>query len=426
MSDNILSRRRKVLGSHAPLFYDEPLQLVRGEGVWVEDSDGRRYLDVYNNVPHVGHCHPHVTEAICSQARKLNIHTRYLHEKVVEYAEMLTSTFADPLSVAAFTCTGTEANELALRMARFASGHTGIIVSDFSYHGNSMTLAGATTALPAPEALAAHVRAIPIPDLIHSTMSSEALKKDALDKLAVAIKSLNDDGYGIAALLVDSIFSTEGLPQTAAGFVEDAVELIRAAGGYFISDEVQPGFGRMGDHMWGHQAFKVTPDFATMGKPMGNGHPIGGVVTRAELLESFGSDALYFNTFGGNPVSAAAGVAVLEVIQNERLTENASIVGAYLNEGLERIRSRHEKVGSVRGRGLFCGLEIVHDKSTFKPHPEEARRIVNDMKANGVLISKIGRYDNILKMRPPMVFSHNNADLLLDTLDSVLTGTVRG
>lgn len=422
MTNSLLTRRQEVLGNHAPLFYDEPLHLVRGEGVWVEDKSGRRYLDVYNNVPHVGHCHPRVTDAICAQARILNIHTRYLHEKVVEYAESLTATFAAELSVASFTCTGTEANELALRMARFASGSTGLIVSDFSYHGNSATLAGATTALPAPEALAANVRAISIPDVIHSTVSPRELKSEYLAKVSAAIKSLEDDGFGVSALLIDSIFSSEGLPQIPDGFVEDAVELVRNAGGYFISDEVQPGFGRMGDHMWGHQAYAVTPDFATMGKPMGNGHPMGGVVTRADLLEAFGSKAVYFNTFGGNPVSAAAGIAVLEILKDERLMENAREVGAYLQNGLERLRIRHEQVGSVRGRGLFFGLEIVRDKSTLAPHADEARRIVNEMKARGILISKIGRYDNVLKMRPPMVFSLQNADLLLETLDLILAG----
>lgn len=422
MNDTLLSRRQKVLGSKFPLFYDEPLHLVRGEGVWVYDEGGRRYLDVYNNVPHVGHCHPRVVDAICLQARTLNLHTRYLHDLVVEYAELLTATFAEPLSVVSFTCTGTEANELALRMARFASGSTGIIVSDFSYHGNSATLAGATTALPAPESLAANVRAIRIPDLNHSEMSPQALKDDSLAKVREAIHSLQDEGFGVCALLVDAIFSSEGLPLVPEGYIEGAVELVRNAGGYFISDEVQPGFGRMGDHMWGHQAYSVTPDFATMGKPMGNGHPIGGVVTSADLLETFGSEALYFNTFGGNPVSAAAGIAVLEIIKDERLIENAQRVGAYLQNGLELLRSRHEQVGSVRGRGLFFGLEIVRDKHSMSPWPDEARRIINEMKKHGVLISKIGPHDNILKMRPPMVFSIQNADLLLETLESVLSG----
>lgn len=418
----LLERRQRVLGRHAVMFYDNPLHLVRGRGVWVEDADGRRYLDVYNNVPHVGHCHPVVTEAICRQARELNIHTRYLHEKVVEYAERLTATFADPLSLAMFTCTGTEANELAIRMARYLTGGTGLIVSDFSYHGNSITLAGAGTGIAAPEALAPNVRAVPIPDLIHAGPDAdpENLAADYADRVAEAIRSLENDGIKVAAFLVDTIFSTEGLRKVPPGYLEQAVAHVRAAGGMFIADEVQPGFGRMGDRMWGHEGFDLVPDFVTMGKPMGNGHPIAGVVTTADIAERFTSHAMYFNTFGGNPVSAAAGLAVLDVLEQERLLENARNVGAYIQQGLQQLCAKHSIAGAVRGQGLFFGLELVTDRTTMRPATAEARRVINMMRERGVLISRIGAADNVLKMRPPMPFSTADADVLIETLDGVL------
>jgi 4-aminobutyrate aminotransferase-like enzyme len=418
----LLGRRRRVLGRHSPLFYETPLHAVRAEGVWVEDAEGRRYLDVYNNVPHVGHCHPHVTKALSDAATRLNIHTRYLHEGIVAYAERLTATFDPALSVAAFTCTGTEANELALRIARFCSGARGVIVSDYSYHGNSTALAELTTGLPAPEALAPYIRAVPVPDLHRAGPDADpaALARDYADKVAAAVRSLNESGHGVAAILFDTLFSTEGLPQVPAGYVEQAVAHVRAAGGYFIADEVQPGFGRMGDHMWGYQAYGIVPDFVTMGKPMGNGHPLAGVVLRQDLLDRFGEVALYFNTFAGNPVSAAVGAAVLDVIEQEKLVDNARTVGAHIQAGLNQLAQRHAIVAAVRGRGLYFGLELVRDRATREPATAETERIVNRMRERGVLISRIGPHSNVLKMRPPLPFSIDNANLLLTTLDIVL------
>ncbi|UVK48094.1 aminotransferase class III-fold pyridoxal phosphate-dependent enzyme (plasmid) [Mesorhizobium sp. AR07] len=415
---DLLERRYSVLGRHSPLFYDEPLHLVRGNGVWVEDAGGRRYLDVYNNVPHVGHCHPDVVEALCRQAGMINIHTRYLHENVVAYAERLTATFHPDLSVAMLTCTGTEANELALRIARFITGGEGIIVSDFSYHGNSASLAAATTGLPAPEALGPHVRAVPIPDLHHADADPEALARDYAARVDEAVRSLQAAGYKPAAILLDTIFSTEGLPLLPKTYLEQAVAHVRAAGGLFIADEVQPGLGRMGDHMWGHQAFDVVPDFVTMGKSLGNGHPLAALVTRPDYLDAFAAEALYFNTFAGNPVSAAVGSAVLDVIEQEDLMGNARRVGAHLQKGLRALPERHGRIASVRGRGLFFGLEFL--TKTKAPAAAETRRLINLMRERGVLISKIGPHDNILKMRPPLPFSMENADLLLSTLDDAI------
>ena len=418
----LLERRQHVLGRHAILFYDEPLHLVRGEGVWVYDAEGRRYLDVYNNVPHVGHCHPHVVEALCKQASILNLHTRYLHENVVEYAERLTSTFDDALSTAMFCCTGTEANELALRISRFCTGNKGIIVSNFSYHGNSAALAEATTGLPAPEALAPHVRAVPIPDPYRAPagQSLSDLADEYAGYVELAVKSLQEAGFGVSALLIDTLFSTEGLLAVPPGYLEKAVEHVRRAGGLFIADEVQPGFGRTGEHMWGHQSYDVVPDFVTLGKPMGNGHPLAGMITRSDLVEAFSSKALYFNTFGGNPVSSAVGMAVLDVIERERLVDNAHNVGQHVRQGLLALKDKHDIIGDVRGKGLFFGIELVKDRATKEPASAETRRLVNLLRERGILISKIGPAENILKMRPPMVFTKENADLLLSTLDMAL------
>lgn len=414
----LLARRHRVLGQHSPLMYDAPLHIVRGEGVWVEDVHGRQYLDVYNNVPHVGHCHPHVVEAICRQAGTLNVHTRYLHENVVKYAERLTATFDPSLSVAMFTCTGTEANELALRIARFVSGGTGVIVSSFSYHGNSAALAAVTTGLPAPESLAPHARAVSIPDLNHFEGDPAQLAQDYADRVGEAVQSLKAVGIKPAAILFDSLFSTEGLPRVPEGFLEQAVAHVREAGGLFIADEVQGGLGRTGEHMWSHQAYGVVPDLVTLGKPLGNGHPLAGVIARPDLLEAFASRALYFNTFAGNPVSAAAGLAVLDVMERENLMENAKSIGRYLQRDLSRLAMKHDLIGSVRGNGLFFGLELLRGRGI--PATQETKRLVNVMRDKGVLINRIGPHDNVLKMRPPMPFSKANAERLLSTLNDAL------
>ncbi|MHA3791691.1 aminotransferase class III-fold pyridoxal phosphate-dependent enzyme [Sphingomonas sp. YL-JM2C] len=420
--EELLERRQRVLGRNAPLFYERPVHLVKGKGVWVTDADGRDYLDVYNNVPCVGHCHPHVVEAIAAQAGILNIHTRYLHETVVRYAERLTATFDASLNSAVFTCSGTESNELALRMARFRTGGEGVIVSDFCYHGNSKMVAELTTCFPVPEPFPAYARKVPVPDPYRDRqgMSDEQLADHFAAKVAEAVGSLQAAGIKVAALLIDTLFANEGLPELVPGYAAKAVEIVRKAGGLFICDEVQAGFGRTGDAMWGHQLNGVVPDIVTLGKPMGNGHPLAGVITSSDLVDEFGKVANYFNTFGGNPVSAAAGMAVLDVLEGEKLLENARTTGAYVRAGLERLKDKHAIVGNVRGSGLFFGLDLVHDDADRSPATAECKRLINLMRDRGVLISRIGRYDNILKMRPPMVFAKEHADILLSTLDDAL------
>ncbi|MEK7266065.1 MAG: aminotransferase class III-fold pyridoxal phosphate-dependent enzyme [Pseudomonadota bacterium] len=418
---DLLERRYRVMGKHSPLFYDRPLHIVRGEGVWVFDNEGRAFLDVYNNVPCVGHCHPHVVGAIARQAATLNLHTRYLNDVVVDYAERLTATFAAPLDAVMFTCSGTESNELALRLARFHTGGEGIIVSDFSYHGNSETLSALTSCFPTPEPFPRHARAIPIPDPARERRPDGELADIYASYVRDAVRSLQSNGVKIAALLIDSFFANEGLPEPVPGFVEKAVEIVRDAGGVFICDEVQAGFARTGGAMWGHQLTSAMPDIVTLGKPMGNGHPVAGVVTRIDLVNEFGAAANYFNTFGGNPVSAAAGAAVLDVIEAEGLLENSRRSGDYVRAGLERLKSKHSIIDNVRGRGLFFGLELVKGDAQASPASAEAKRVINIMRDKGVLISRIGRHDNILKMRPPLVFSTAHADILLSALDDALS-----
>jgi 4-aminobutyrate aminotransferase-like enzyme len=423
-TEELLQRRYRVLGRGSPLFYDKPLHLVRGEGVWLYDAEGRRYLDAYNNVPHVGHCHPHVVEAIARQAATLNTHTRYLHEGIVRYAERLTATFDPELTMMFLACTGSEANEIAMRMATVCTGHRGIICTRFAYHGNTTAVAQISTVFPPPEGMGEHIRAVPVPDSYRDSRDAAgALLPDAwLQSIESACESLRTSGQGVAAILVDTIFSSEGLPELPPEFMTKAVEIVRRAGGIYIADEVQPGFGRTGAHMWGYQRYGVVPDVVTLGKPMANGHPVSGVVARAELATEFARRVMYFNTFGGNPVSCAAAEAVLDVLEKERLQENARVVGDYALGGLRRLMSKHDLIGDVRGRGLFFGAELVKDRRNRTPATDETRRIVNTMREHGVLISRIGVHDNVLKIRPPMPFSKDNADLLLSTLDDALRG----
>jgi len=419
----LIARRERLLGPGNPLFYDNPVHLVRGEGVWLYDADGRRYLDCYNNVPHVGHCHPHVVEAITRQASTLNTHTRYLDETILDYAERLIGTFDDPLSTAVFACTGSEANEIALRMAHVATGASGLIVTNHAYHGNTTAVSQLSTIMPPVEGLGRHVRTIPPPDSYRPLrgLKGEKLASAYAYEVARAIDSLEADGLKLSAILVCPFFANEGFPDVPPDFMTQAIEHVRNAGGLYIADEVQPGFGRTGNHMWGYMAHGVVPDICTMGKPMGNGHPLSGVVARQDLVAEFREQVKYFNTFGGNAVSCAAGMAVLDVIEEEGLMENARVVGDYVKQRLRGLQEKHDLIGDVRGRGLFFGAELVLDRVTKEPAGEETKRIVNAMREKGVLLSRIGPHDSILKMRPPMPFSQDNADQLLSTLDDVLS-----
>jgi 4-aminobutyrate aminotransferase-like enzyme len=419
-STDLLARRKKLLGAAYSLFYADPVHIVRGEGVWLFGADGRKYLDMYNNVPHVGHCHPHVVKAICEQAATLNTHTRYLHENVLDYAERLVAKFTDALDTAMFCCTGSEANELALRIARKVTGGEGLIVTDFAYHGNTKAIHEISTeSCPASE-LPPYVVTVPTPDCYRGEYRGADAGARYAAHVQNAVDTLTERGFKPAAFVIDTIISSGGVVRPPAGYLKTAADIIRAAGGLFVADEVQPGFGRTGKNFWGYEADAVEPDIVTMGKPMGNGHPIAAVVTRAELTRTFSRHDHYFNTFGGNPVSCAAALAVLDVIENENLKQKALEVGEHLVAGLQSLAARHDVIGDVRGNGLFIAVEFVRDRAARLPDAAVAGQVVNELRQRGVLTGAIGPDNNILKLRPPLVINKAEADLMLATLDDVL------
>jgi len=419
---DLLARRARLLGPNVSTFYDDPVHLVRGEGVWVWDAEGRKYLDCYNNVPHVGHCHPHVVEAICRQASTLNTHTRYLHEGILDYVERLTATFEDDLSTAIMVCTGSEANDIALRMAEAVTGKRGVIATDHTYHGNTTVVAQLSrTNIPATGD-GSHVRHVPAPDS-YRPLGGEGGMAHAqafADSVRAAIDDLEASGHGFAGIILCPAFLNEGFPMLESGWLDPALAEVRKRGGIFIADEVQPGFARNGERFWGHQRIGATPDVVTMGKPMGNGHPVAAVVTRPDIMAAFRKSFRYFNTFGGNPVSCAAAAAVLDVIEQEGLQENARVVGAYAKAGLTKLAGKYDWIGDVRGYGLFFGAEIVTDRATKAPAPAYVARVANEMRRRGVLLNRLGIHYNTLKIRPPMPFTTAYADLLLGLLDEVL------
>src|SRR5882757_3133875 len=411
-------RRLRSFGSVSVLFYQEPIRMERAEGVWMFDAEGRRYLDLYNNVPSVGHSHPHVVEAIRRQAGRLNTHTRYLNDVVDSYAERLLATFPPDIDHLVLTCTGSEANDLALRMAKVATGRAGFIVTETAYHGNTTAVTDVSPSSRPGQPLPSHVRVVPAPEMFRNPVGDPGRR--FVDSVAAAITDLEQSGVGFAGLLVDTIFSSDGVYAEPAGFLASTIKLVHERQGLFIADEVQPGFGRTGAAMWGYARHGVVPDIVTMGKPMGNGFPMGGVALRAPLLNCFAAEVKYFNTFGGNPVAAAAGLAVLDVIEDEGLLQNAREVGRHLMDGLREIGNRHIQIGDVRGAGLFIGLELVLDRETKAPAPEIASHLINNFRQRGILVGAAGRYGNTLKIRPPLCFTKDNADMFINACDEVL------
>ena len=417
---HLVARRARLLGPAYRLFYDEPFHPVRGDGVWLYDAAGTPWLDAYNNVVCVGHAHPRVVEAIARQAAVLNTHTRYLHDGILDYAERLLATMPAALGHATFTCTGSEANDLALRIAGAHTGGTGLVVTRWAYHGVTSALACASPSLGAHVRLGDHVRLVDAP----SGGDADTGRRFA-EGVRAAIADLRAHGLKPAALMVDTVFSSDGVFTGPAGFLAEAVAAIREAGGVFIADEVQPGFGRTGEAFWGFQRHGVVPDIATLGKPMGNGHPVAGLAVRPDVMRAFGQASRYFNTFGGNPVSMAAAAAVLDVIEDERLQCNALAVGNYLRERLAALAERHALVGEVRGAGLFVAVELVSDRATRAPATAQAARVVNALRRRQVLLSATGPDAHVLKIRPPLVFRREHADLLVARLYEVLSDVER-
>jgi 4-aminobutyrate aminotransferase-like enzyme len=415
---DLLSRRERALGPRMTTFYREPVEIVRGAGVRLWDAEGREYLDAYNNVPHVGHGHPLVVAAIANQLATLNTHTRYLHEGIVAYAERLTATLGAGLDVLTMVCTGSEANDMALRMGWAMTGKTGLIGTDATYHGNTHLVSQFSAGRTPIGGRVDWVRRVPAPDSLRPLGGSADGQAEAFAaEVARAIEALEAAGHGFAALILDPFFANEGFPDLPPGFLAPTQAVVRAAGGLIIADEVQPGFGRTGGHFWGHQRIGLTPDIVTMGKPMGNGYPVAGVVTRPEIVETFRRDFGYFNTFAGTPVAAAAASAVLDVIEAEGLQTNAAQVGAHLLAGLRALD--HPRIADVRGAGLFVGVEFT-EPGGLEPAPDFTAEAVERMRERGVLMGRIGRGGNILKIRPPMVFARENADHLVTSLAAVL------
>ncbi|MEG6507379.1 aspartate aminotransferase family protein [Methyloligella sp. 2.7D] len=413
--DPLLQRHLANSGAASVLFYQEPIEMVSARGVWMEDAGGTRYLDFYNNVPSVGHCHPRVVEAVSAQIATLNIHTRYLNAKLEAYIEALKATLPDALSNVVLACSGSEANDLAMRVAMKATDARGFVVTDQAYHGNTALVTEVSPAAFLQGALPDHVVAIPAPDL--ANFEGEDLGEAFASALSEAAAELKRRGHGFAGFICDSIFSSDGIFPGDPGFLQKAVAATHAAGGLYIADEVQPGFARTGEAFWGFGRHGVTPDIVTMGKPMGNGFPMAGMVARPDLLAGFCNDVGYFNTFGGNPVAACAGLAVLEVIAEEGLQENARLVGGHLKEKLDGLAETIDTIGAVRGAGLFIGVDIETDGA---PDAAKAKRIIEGLKQRRVLAGAAGKHANTLKLRPPLCLSEQDADFFFEALAETL------
>ncbi len=421
-TESLIAARDRILGPAYRLFYQRPVHLVRGEGTRLYDADGACYLDAYNNVASVGHCHPHVVEAVTRQLSTLNTHTRYLHGGIVDYSQRLLDTLRsegpDEIDQVMYACTGSEVNDLALRVAEMYTGAKGVIVTTDAYHGNTAAVTAISPSIGGATVLGEHVRTVPPPDS-YRVPADELADRFTAD-VVTAIDKLVASGAGFSALIVDTIFSSDGIyPDPSV--LAPAVAAVRRAGGVFIADEVQPGFGRTGDAMWGFMRHGVVPDLVTMGKPMGNGMPIAAMAARSEVLDAFAREVPYFNTFGGNPVTVAAAAAVLDVIEDEKLMRNAAEVGGQLRTELTRLGADHPRIGDVRGTGLYVGIEVIDE--TGAPDRAGARALVNAMRERRVLISVCGRDGNVLKIRPPMVFSSTDVDWFCTEFAGALTSS---
>lgn len=409
----LVDRREALLAPGYRLFYERPLEFVRGHGTKLFTRDGDEYLDVYNNVPSVGHAHPRVVAAIAEQAARVNTHTRYLHASLAEYAETLLAALPAGLDSLSLTCTGSEANDLALRVARHATGHRGVLVTRHAYHGVTASVAEVSPSLGGPDSIGPDVRLIAPP-----VGDGGAMIEDARH----AIDSLVASGAGVAALLIDTSFASDGFiaPSAAtAASLDQVARAVHAAGGLVIADEVQPGFGRLGPALWGSALHGLEPELLTLGKPMGNGYPVAALAARRSVMESFGRDARYFNTFAGTPVAVAAARSTWEVLHDEGLPAHAERAGENLLAGLHEVASRHPHATNARGRGLYAALDIVHAESG---EPDEATtiRLVNALRERRVLISASGPHNAALKIRPPLPFSDGDRDRFLTELDAAL------
>ena len=422
--EDLLKSRRRHISRAMSIAYREPLKMVRGAGQYLYDDRGRPFLDMVNNVCHVGHCHPRVIEAGQRQMARLNTNTRYLYDGLTEYAERLCATLPEPLDTCFFVNSGSEANELAIRMAMTHTGRSDLVVLDGAYHGHTLRLIAASPYkfMGAGGAGGAEpwVHVAPLPDGYrgvhkgHDQAAGVAYGDDLGGVIAEA-------GGRTAAFLAETLPSCGGLIVPPPGYFKTAYHHVRAASALCIADEVQVGFGRVGTHFWAFEAYNVAPDIVVMGKPIGNGHPMAAVVTTRDVAESFANGMEFFSTFGGNPVSCAIGLAVLDVIQDEHLQQHALKAGRRLRKGLARLAERHPLIGEVRGAGLFVGVELVRDRDTLEPAPAEAAELVEQMKARGILLSTEGPLHNVIKIKPPMVLTDDDIDMTVRVLDDELS-----
>lgn len=421
----IIAKRKNKLGRSLSLSYQKPLKIVRGYLQYLYDQNGRRFLDTANNVPHVGHQHPKVVKAAQRQIGVLNTNTRYLHEEIIQFADELLSTFPPELSVCHFVNSGSEANELAIRMTRAYTGQKDMIVEEVGYHGNTNACIEISSykfdgkgGSGAPD----HIHVVPMPDTYRGKYRKDDPKAGIhyAEYIMQAINKVQRERRGIAGFICESILSCAGQIVLPNDYLKTAYQYIREAGGLCIADEVQVGFGRVGEAFWGFELQGVIPDIVTMGKPIGNGHPLAAVVCTKEVADAFANGMEYFNTFGGNPVSCSIGREVLKIVKEEGLQENARKVGAYLTKGLKQLQEKYSIIGDVRGSGLFLGFELVKDQTALTPAPEQAAYLANRMREYGILMSTDGLYHNVIKIKPPMCFKQDNVNFLLETLDIVL------
>lgn len=415
---DLIKRRNAAFGRGAKLFYEKPLHLTRGEGAYLFDTGGRRYVDMYNNVPCVGHAHPRIVEAMTRQQGTLNTHSRYLHESAIALAERLTA-LQRVTESAVFSCSGTEAVEVALRMAQIATGARGIICTNHTYHGNN-ALVGALTNLSVDDRRHAGLRSIPFPETyrpIEHGLSGAALADAYIARLRAAIDELQAEGAGIAALILCPILANEGLPDIPEGFMGKAMHEVKSAGGLIIADEVQAGYGRTGQ-WWGYDAVGLIPDIVVTGKPMGAGLPLAATTARRDLVEAFRAETRYFNTFAASPLQGEVGLAVIDTLESEGMIDNARTVGAALKAGLMESMGRWDSIGDVRGVGLFIGIEFVDGGGA--PDKPLAFDVVCRLRDHGFLISIDGAFNNMVKIRPPLPLQAADAAAFLDAFDVVM------
>jgi len=420
---SIQKLRKKHIAPSFSVSYDKPLHIVFGKGQYLYDSDGNKFLDAVNNIQHIGHSHPKVIEAIEIQSKKLNVNTRYLDETIVKYAKELVQKLPVDLEVCYFTNSGSESNDLALRIARMLSKSKETIVLDGAYHGHTSALIEVSPykfnglgGSGCPD----FVHVVSRPDPYRGKYTGQNCFKEYLVELDNVLNKIKIKNKGVASFIVEPIMGCGGQIIFPSGFLSKAFKLVRENGGICIADEVQIGFGRMGSNYWGFETENVIPDIITVGKSMGNGHPLSAVITTRDIADRFNNGMEYFNSFGGNPVSCAVGRSVLKVIEKEKLQENAHKTGSFLIKLLKNLKKEHPIIGDVRGRGLFIGIELVRDKNTKEPADIESKQLVNRIKDKGVLLSVDGPFNNVIKLKPPLVFNKENAKFLVNKLGQTL------